>query len=119
MHGPRSIDADEQVLQVEPELDGCDSGSPLADLMHGPGREGRLRPSGSNPIEVASDFAIDDRVDEAARSMEFDDRGLRHDIGHEQFFRDWLVDRAIDVSDVPSEQVTELQVVVGGMIVSV
>jgi len=58
-------------------------------------------------------------VDEPGRRLDLDRRRLGRDVGDEQLLGDWLVERPVDVADVPPEELVELEVVLGGMIVTV
>ena len=68
--------------------------------------------AGPNPLEVAGHLAVNDRMNEASRRPETSRRRPRCNVADEELFRDWYVDRPVDVADVPAEQFVEDEIVV-------
>ena len=88
-------------------------------LVHGAAGAAELERPRPKPLEVARHLAVERRADERRWRLGHGSGRLGRDVGDEQLFRDRLVERPVDVAQVPAEQVVELEVVLGRVVVAV
>ena len=93
---------------------------PARDAVgHRPGWHIGLDDARRQPFEVAGRSPVQDRAEEADRRHDRDRHMARADVGGEELLWDRLPEHVVHVSEVAPEELVELEVVVGRVVVAV
>src|SRR5262245_52189742 len=106
-----------KAVPVEPEPDLLEQRPATDRLVHGSGDVPDLELAGPQPLEVARFLAVEDRRNKARRADLRPRSGRRRNVGDKELVGDRPLEQPVDVAKMPPEQVVELGVVLGRVVV--